>query len=152
MLWCKGVLGFELGLALRTPSSVSLSEGKLYSLLMVIINRILQDYKKTLPVCDWAGKLFRNVVGCNKIYMWRRERDSNPRNYIRKPCICKACGMSFPICMHFCMHSVWLIHTTSWKWLHQSQESLRQKGANNALYWQKIVPQVTHSFTVSNPH
>ena len=43
--------------------------------------------------------------------------------------------------MHFCMHSVLLIHSTSLKWLHQSQESLRQKGANNALYWQKTYGQ-----------
>jgi len=73
--------------------------------------------------------------------VWRRGRDSNPRNYIRKPCNCKACGTSLIFCMHFCMHSVLLIHSTSLKWLHQSQESLRQKGANNALYWQKTYGQ-----------
>ena len=47
-------------------------------------------------------------------------------------------GARLPICLHFCLHSESFFHTTSWKWLHQSQEFLLQKGVNNALYWQKI--------------
>ena len=45
-----------------------------------------------------------------------------------------------------------IIHTISWKLTPLSRLFLRQKDANNGLYWQKIVLQVRHSFPVINHH
>ena len=44
------------------------------------------------------------------------------------------------VCIFVCIQNQF-IHTISWIWLLQSPESLLQKGANNALYWQKICGQ-----------
>ena len=82
---------------------------------------------------DKLGSRALHTSQC-KGFTWCEKGDSNPISPPRKPCNSKARGARLPICLHF-------IHTTSWIWWPQSPESLLQKGANNALYWQHLCDQ-----------